>query len=308
MFSFLLNRGILGKLSERSAFIRWLIEARKLRRELKNGNSPIYPEYPVNPLPRYGFGKPPHQLLYSILDKNREQYAATIKKFASYGEGLSKISIEKPSNPTEPYWNNGFVEGLDPVSLYCFPCIFKSKVCIEIGSGNSTKFLRRGIMEYGLDTKIISIDPHPRAEIDMICDELYRSPLENIDLNVFDRLNECDILMIDNSHQCFQNSDVTVVFLEILPRLRSGVLIYIDDIFLPYDYPPEWKLRYYSEQYLLAVLLLANSSRYEIILPCSFIAKDERKEFMDMVNSFWQQIGSQGVRSHVGNGFWMRVI
>jgi len=61
--------------------------------------------------------------------------------------------------------------------------------------------------------------------------------------------------MVDNSHRCFQNSDVTVVFLDVLPRLRSGVIIYIDDVYLPYDYPPEWSMRYYSEQYLLAVVV-----------------------------------------------------
>lgn len=33
------------------------------------------------------------------------------------------------------------------------------------------------------------------------------------------------------------NSDVTVFFIDILPRLRSGVIGHVHDITLPYDYP-----------------------------------------------------------------------
>jgi hypothetical protein len=50
---------------------------------------------------------------------------------------------------------------------------------IEVGSGNSTKYVRRAISDHGLRTKIISIDPHPRAVIDTICDEVIRERLED---------------------------------------------------------------------------------------------------------------------------------
>jgi hypothetical protein len=193
---------------------------------------------------------------------------------------------------------------MDAVALYCFPCLLNSKLYLEIGSGNSTKFVRKAIQQNNLKTKIVSIDPHPRAEIDGICDEVIRRCLEDIDPVLFDDLKSGDILMIDNSHYCFQNSDVTVVFLEILPRLKPGVMIYIDDIFLPYDYPPEWKDRYYSEQYLLAVLLLADSSRYEVILPCQFIANNGY--LSGIVNSFWDEMSLQECRAYP-NGFWMVV-
>ena len=54
------------------------------------------------------------------------------------------------------------------------------------------------------------------------------------------------------------NSDATTIFLDTIPRLRSGVLVEIHDVTLPYDYPTEWIDRYYSEQYLLAAYILAN--------------------------------------------------
>ena len=70
------------------------------------------------------------------------------------------------------------------------------------------------------------------------------------------------------------SSDVVVLWLDILPRLKPGVFVHIHDIFLPYDYPPDWVDRYYTEQYLLAVALLAPQSAFEIVLPNQFVIKD----------------------------------
>jgi hypothetical protein len=44
----------------------------------------------------------------------------------------------------------------------------RPKQYFEIGSGNSTKFARQAIRDHGA-TRIVSIDPSPRAEIDAIC-------------------------------------------------------------------------------------------------------------------------------------------
>ena len=63
------------------------------------------------------------------------------------------------------------------------------------------------------------------------------------------------------------NSDATVFFLEILPRLPGGVLVGIHDVFLPYDYPRDYADRYYSEQYLLAAHLIAGNPALEPVLP-----------------------------------------
>ncbi|QBQ54504.1 class I SAM-dependent methyltransferase [Nitrosococcus wardiae] len=304
MFSKLFNSRAFKRLSEKSNFIQWLYAARQLRWELNAGQYPIYIDYPINPMPRYGHGNPPHKLLYELLKNNSLKYEETINKFALYREYLCSISMEQPINSFEPFWRNGWIGGIEAAALYCFPCLLDSKLYIEIGSGNSTKFVRKAIQQNNLKTKIVSVDPHPRAEIDSLCDEVLRKPLEDIDITLFNYLNSGDILMIDGSHRCFQNSDVTVFFLEILPILKPGVLVYIDDIYLPYDYPLKWRCRYYSEQYLLGTLLLADSGRYEVILPCKFISNDEY--LSSHVDSFWDKIGlPKGIGC--GNGFWFAV-
>jgi hypothetical protein len=291
-------------LADRAPWIRRLRIAQRVFSDLRAGKHPISLDYPVHPAPRYGHGKPPHGLIYAALAEQASRYEQTISDFIPYGEQLRAIPLDRPEDPRDPFWKNGWVESLDAVSLYCVPCVYGSKRYVEIGSGNSTKFVNRAIRRNNLRTKIVSIDPHPRAEIDTLCDEVIRRPLEDMDLGVFDTLGAGDILMIDNSHRCFQNSDVTVVFLEVLPRLKPGVLIYIDDIYLPSDYPPEWGFRYYSEQYLLAVLLLADSHRYEVVLPCQFLATHAR--LTRVVEAFWDQVGLRTVGG-IGNGFWMVV-
>ena len=71
------------------------------------------------------------------------------------------------------------------------------------------------------------------------------------------------------------NSDVTIVWLDILPRLRRGVTIHIHDIFLPDDYPLDWSARFYSEQYLLAASLLAGAE-FGLLFPSHFVQNDSR--------------------------------
>jgi hypothetical protein len=283
----------------------YLASAYELNRRLRQGNLPVYLDYSVKPQARYGWGKAAHPLLYSTINANRMRYAEVIDEFTAFAERLAAIPVDEPSDPNTPYWENGYVMGLDPVSLYAFPKLFNSRLYLEIGSGNSTKFVRRSIQDNNLQMEVVSIDPYPRAEIDSLCDEIVRRPLEELNLDVVDKLGDGDILMVDNSHRCFQNSDVAVMFMEVLPRLGRGVLIYIDDIYLPYDYPPEWAQRYYSEQYLLGVLLMADlGRRYEIVFPTFFVCFDE--ELRRQAEGFWNRM-NLGRSLLDGNGFWLRV-
>jgi hypothetical protein len=285
-----------------------LVEAvLELRHRLKAGEMPIYLEYPIDPRPRYGWGNPEHSLLNDLIAERKNGYFALIRQLALHEEQLSRIARAAPGDPFAPFWMNRFVTGLDAAALYAFPRLFKSRLYVEVGSGNSTKFVRRSVVDNHLETRIISIDPHPRVEVDELCDQVIRQPLETVDLEVFDQLERNDILMVDSSHRCFQNSDVAVTFLEVLPRLRPGVLIYIDDIYLPYDYPQEWVRRHYSEQYLLAVMLLADRGlRYEILFPSFFISGID-KELQRAVADFWHRCGLQSFANSSANGFWMRV-
>lgn len=77
----------------------------------------------------------------------------------------------------------------------------------------------------------------------------------------FESLNEGDIFFIDSSDVVAVGSDVRYEYLEILPRLKPGVIVHIHEIFLPADYPRRFvmhNLCFWSEQYLLHAFLAFN--------------------------------------------------
>jgi hypothetical protein len=237
---------------------------------------PIVLDYPVKVSPRYGYGKPPHEAILKILEAGRIEYAKRLSGFCKLKDALSKIPDDFSGESLEPCWGpQRYFSSLDAVALYGMLVEFRPKKLVEVGSGYSTKFARRAIREHGLPTRITSIDPQPRTEVDQISDSVIRRPLEEVDLGLFEDLEPGDFLFIDSSHRTFTNSDVTIVFMDLLPRLREGVVVHIHDIFWPYDYPPEWNDRYYSEQYLLGAYLLGTGApSAKVLLPNAFIVHD----------------------------------
>lgn len=260
-------------------------------------------DYPIHPRPRYGHGRPSHAKLFELLDRRRQEYARTLRSFLPLGDALARIPVPAPkSDAVTPHWNNTWFEGIDGLSLYGFLATRNPKRYFEVGSGNSTKFARQAINDHGLRTKITSIDPFPRAEINSICDEIVRQPLEDVDVAAFDNLEAGDVLLVDNSHRVFTNSDATVVFLDVMPRLKSGVLLGIHDIMLPDDYPPDWVGRFYSEQYVLAAYLLAQGTLFDVTLPSSFLG--HCPDLKQIVVPIWSRLPGANPS---GSSFWLQI-
>ena len=265
----------------------------------------LFLEYKVNFKPRYGYGKPAHLDLYKIIDSNRETYKHLISKALLNANEIWAIQdSRKETDTNKPSWNNGYLPGLDIIGIYTMLAEFRPKNYIEIGSGNSTKVAHKAKVERKLDTRIISIDPMPRAEIDNLADIVIREPFENISFNILEELDENDILFIDNSHRILPNSDSMVFYLEILPRLKKGVIVHIHDIYLPFDYPQFMCDRFYSEQYGLAIYLLADPDKYYTILPNYFIYKDN--ELADLISPIWNHPNLTGVEKH-GGSYWIKI-
>ena len=225
---------------------------------------------------RWGHGQPPQSELSRIIGGGRERYASVLQSFVPLAEELASIP-RKPelADPAMPHWDSGWLPYLDGLAIYAWLALEQRGMYLEVGSGNSTKFARHAVQIHNRHTQIVSSAPHPRAEIDAICDEVIRSPLQAVDLKVFDRLGPGDVLFIDSSHYAFMGSDVTVLLFDVIPRLKPGVLVGVHDFFLPDDYPPNWRRRYYNEQYLIGCWLLGGASGMEIILPAWFASLDK---------------------------------
>ncbi len=272
---------------------------------LHPGFQNLFMEYKVDFRPRYGHGLPPHKQLYDIINARRKNYAELLYEMLKYKDAYRSIKkMNEETNPDNPVYNNIFLPGLDIVGIYTIIAKFKPQTYYEIGSGNTTKVAFKAIKEKGLDTKIISVDPAPRAEIDRLADAIIREPFENTNLDEILSLKENDILFIDNSHRILPNSDATVFFLEVLPKLQKGVIVHIHDVYLPYDYPQVMCNRFYSEQYGLAMYLLADCNKYQPLLPNFFISEDE--ELRKIVEPIWEYPELKDVEKH-GGSFWLTI-
>jgi len=254
---------------------------------------------------RYGHGRPGNPHILKRLRSGDATYREMLARMAMHRSSLAKIATERAAVDLddEPHWNNSFFSGLDAASLYTLIAALRPSAYFEIGSGNSTRFAYRAIRDHGINTQIITLDPQPRADIDRISTHCMRQRLEDFPPHALATLDAGDVLFVDNSHRCFQNSDVTAFFLDVLPLLKAGVVLGMHDIFLPDDYPPGWESRLYNEQYMLAAWLLGGGAA-EVIFPAHYVATEP--QFAADVANVFDDPRLAGV-SRTGGIFWMVV-
>jgi hypothetical protein len=162
---------------------------------------------------------------------------------------LERIGSEPPPAPR---WNQDWFPRLDAAAAYAIVRSTRPRRIVEVGSGHSTRFLARAVADGGLETRITSIDPAPRATLRGLPVEWLARPVQEAPMPT---LEAGDILFIDSSHQMKPGSDLDFVFHRVLPNLASGVRLHFHDIFLPDAYPQSWNWRRYNEQEAVAALL-----------------------------------------------------
>jgi hypothetical protein len=184
---------------------------------------------------------------------------------------------------------NGTFEAGDAEFLYQIIRSLKPRKIVEIGSGNSTKIARlaveRNQRELGRETTHICIEPFEEPWLEQLSGiKLIRNRVETVSFDWAAELDEGDILFIDSSHMIRPQGDVLCEYLEIFPRLKSGVHVHIHDIFSPRDYLQRWivdGVSFWNEQYLLEALL-SSTNRYEVVAALNYL-KWERFEDLSKV-------------------------
>lgn len=241
--------------------------------EKLSGESVLRINFPASAstTPRWGYGKPPHPQMLALLESGRGEYSQVLQAMEPFLDDLRRIPVAQ-SDAVTPAWRQTWIPPLDASLIYTALRTRKPRTIVEVGSGWSTRFAARAIADGGLTTSLVSIDPEPRAEISALGTKTFRSPLESVDLSVFDELEAGDIVFVDCSHRVFTNSDVTVFFLDALPRIKPGVLVGVHDILWPLDYAPGWSGYHFSEQYLLAGMLLGGSTWLKVAFPSFYAA------------------------------------
>lgn len=160
---------------------------------------------------------------------------------------------------------------VDAMIAYFMIRDIKPRRYIEVGSGMSTWYCLAAAhrnAESGRPLRMTCVDPYPtktlrsQSEIDVIPREL-----QDMDLDFFQQLDAGDVLFIDSTHIVKIDGEVPLLYLEILPRLKKGVVIHVHDIPFPFNvpFPPDfyvlgglpWPV-FWTEPMLLQALLCNN--------------------------------------------------
>lgn len=237
------------------------------------------------------------------IDFREQEQLEFLSQISMYREEYDTFEI-KGSSKRFNLDNDAFT-GIDPHVYHGMIRHYQPRRIIEIGSGHSTILAAEALDLGPPGYSLTVIDPYARKFVREFflpprpgC-ELVSKPAEEIDLNLFGSLEANDILFIDSSHIVSSMSDVVYMVLDVLPRLRPGVLVHFHDIFLPFDYPLDWMIeshRFWNEQYLLEAYL-GGGTKGEVLFASHLMCRQHPEEIKRI---FPNALGWWGV------SFWFR--
>ena len=172
------------------------------------------------------------------------------------------------------HFENSLFSYGDALMLHCILRRYRPRRLIEVGSGFSSAVILDTNDRF-LDGSLSCtfVDPFPRRlqgllrEGDDRRHRIVMTPVQQVPLELFDELDEGDVLFVDSTHVSKVGSDVNRLLFDVLPRLKAGVLVHFHDIFYPFEYPREWiyRGRAWNENYLLRAFLAFNG-RFAVLL------------------------------------------
>ncbi|MGH8961056.1 MAG: class I SAM-dependent methyltransferase [Jatrophihabitantaceae bacterium] len=184
---------------------------------------------------------------------------------------------------------------------------------LEVGSGLSTYYAtlagRRNEQE-GAPLQITCIEPHPFDALLSLPDfELVKGFVQDVPVSRFEALESGDVLFIDSSHSLKIDSDVAYLFLEVLPRLKPGVLVHIHDVPFPFNTPfpadtwlfgERWPV--YWNEAMIVQAFLAFSSAFEILLSIPMIRHEDEQFLIDRFSDYAPLVGE----TNPASSLWLR--
>ena len=168
---------------------------------------------------------------------------------------------------------------------------------IEIGSGHSTHFALDALKK-NKSGHIICIDPVPRRNLpDEI--EHIKTKVEDVEVSLFGKLNENDILFIDSSHT---TEEAEYHCNKILPNLKKGVFIHHHDFTYPYSiYCYDDPIKY-GEPDVLLKFYMKNQHVFEIITSDSYVRYKDPDLINRLIKSYkWD-------KARIPGSLWARKI
>jgi hypothetical protein len=204
---------------------------------------------------------------------------------------VAEFSEARPSGLGNGFelWND-YYQAVDAEVLYAMVRYLRPRRILEIGSGHSTLVTAAAcVMNAAEDRRadFTAVDPAPRTRVAVPgLTRLDARPAETLPLETFLELDDGDVIVVDSSHVVKLGGEVNRLVLDVLPRLRPGVVVHFHDVFWPFEYPRAWYLRgeYPNEQYLLQAFLSGNAG-YRILFAAHAVSRAHRRELEELVPS-----------------------
>jgi hypothetical protein len=221
--------------------------------------------------------------------------------FPRFRDEYQQFPTKPPGKANRFYLGNNLFDDTDALVAYCMVRHFQPRLIIEVGGGFSSLVLGDAAARND-SSGLICVEPFPREFLRKGFPglrSLIEKKVQEIDLNFFSQLESGDILFIDSSHTVKIGGDVNYLFLEVLPRLKPGVIVHVHDIFLPFEYRRDWVLdefRFWTEQYLLQTFLMFNAE-FEVLMANSYLYHYHQED----IKAAFPDLSSWG-----GGSFWMR--
>ena len=191
----------------------------------------------------------------------------------------------------------GFVEAQ---ALHGVLRAFKPGRVIEIGSGVSTSCIRAALdmnRAEGHASHLTAVEPYPAPALRAAPDlDLIESPVQAVPTETFEALGAGDLLFVDSTHVVKPGSDVNYVVLEVLPRLKPGVIVQVHDIYIPYDFQRTLydTMLHWNESTLYHAFLLHNSHA-RILFNLSQLHYDRPEALQDLFPGYVPEANDNGL-------------
>lgn len=292
---------------------KWLKEnAKKFLRQLFH----IAQRFGIDLLPRHFYSEIPNIGQLKRTEHWRKPYSLIDVRGAN-DIGLQADTIRSWINPSvreqiqsrnilaEAAEQNGELGFGGPIQPNCLYALIRTKkpACIlQIGCGVSTAVCLMAAEDEGYQAKITCIDPYPTKYLTQEASkgtiELIEKPVEMLPVDFASHLEPGDLFFVDSTHTLGPTGEVTRIILEVLPRLRPGVLVHFHDIWLPYDYVPKIlsDTVFFWHETALLMAYLSGNDRCRIVASLSQLHHEKNQVLWDLYPNYKPRAMKLGVQ------------
>lgn len=223
------------------------------------------------------------------LTNSGSQLCNTVNKnISSYVKNLNEfIEIHNKKIVSDREYKNMFlnmnIDTLDFMSIYSLIYQIRPQKYVQLGKGNIEEIINKSIKDFELNVNMFAID----------CFDSKTTGIEYLDEKIYTSLNNGDILFINNYKRLIRDIDVNLILLDVLPKLKKGVVVHIYDSFFSYNKSKLYSLGEVSFENSLNDFSVTQINNYDILFPSASLIKlnsyDEIKTFQKPIKgrSLW---------------------